>query len=92
MPTRASSISSSSVMQGEAECGDGGMILGDGAGLFTIWTLKDGLGGNVGGGGGGVSLLIGAACVIARSDIDVRLRFLLTSLGLEKSNNISAAS
>lgn len=82
MPTNASSISSSSVMQGDAEeCGEGGMTRGLGAGLFTICTLTDGLaaggngvgrGGGGGGGGGVFRRTTGIACVIARSGIVVR--------------------
>lgn len=75
-------MSSSSVMQGEAdEWGEGGITRGLGAGLLTMCTLTDGLAtggkgaGNGGGGGGGGGVLrrvTGAACVIARSGIVVR--------------------
>lgn len=78
-PTKASSINSSSVMQGDAEeCGEGGMTRGLGAGLLTICTLTDGLaagGKAAGGGGGGGGVLrrtTSAACVITRSVIVVR--------------------
>ena len=40
-------MSSSSVMQGEAECGESGMTLGEGAGLLTMWTLTEGLWGKL---------------------------------------------
>lgn len=60
-------MSSSSVMQGDAECGESGMTLGEGAGLLTMCKLTEGLwgkpeigetagggsGGGRGGGGGG---------------------------------------
>ena len=61
-------MSSSSVIHGDAECGDKGITLGEGTGLFTMCKLSDGLcgkpngdtplddraiGGGKGGGGGG---------------------------------------
>lgn len=99
IPTSASSMSSSSVIHGEAaEWGEGGITLGEGAGLLTIWTLTDGLdgkragGGGGGGGGGGVFLLTGADWrLIALSGI-VAMATLATSLGVEKSSNNSLTS
>lgn len=113
-------------MQGEAdECGDRGLTLGEGAGLFTICRLTDGLWGKlvigeteggteaktaagidvecgIGGGSGGGSGGGGGVVFFRRGDEegvkDIELfmarppPLLPPSFGVEKSNNISAAS
>lgn len=89
MPTNASSIRSSSVIQGEPDWGEGPI---NDEGDFTICIVRDGEAGNIG--GGGVVFLLEGKAAITRS---VTVIFLTEGSGggtfaPEKSNKTSVGS